>query len=1277
MVFSIFLSCVYPVQIAKARNLYLPLWEQLPHGEPSVFHDPDGPATATATAAVDLTRPAVYTAAEGNIARLVTPNVRRWANSDINVLYSNGMTAGSLGDFTPRDENITRTGIMASFRNPQNGNADVQTLRITDGSMSGTNINTTWNTVGIGMGSDRTYVVINWGEPFEIYATRVEWHDVATAGQPIDPPDVARVEYHDGIEWREVKNMKNAAGQPVTDIPGARRTNWNGVTFDTVVTKMLRLSMARTGRRDNGYVGIGEWEVFGESAGGYLPVDKAKCDLDAITLPGTATENLTLPVNGGLFGSDINWASDNGSVISTTGVVTRPAFGNSDSTVKLTATAGVSGATDVRQFTIIVPALPSANSRALADLAAITIPSVTQSNLMLPTTGGEYGSNILWTSSDPEVVSTDGAVTPPPFSGTNATVTLTAEATNGGVTEIKSFTVKVDKMLISKTPETYANPINLTYSFQVQSSGNNINWHRDMADQQPIYFDGEYWLFPSFASGYFYSDNLVHWNYVHAPMMPGINRYAPGGFAMGGYVYVVRSNTGPVNIADSGGIWRTNTPHDPTSWVLVRNAGQGDPHFFYDEEEHRLFLVHGLVGTNDTATAPPDRILELNPDSPTLAVLPIDPNHPNYPNSNNNGYPIFWMARQIRGYEMPGHQNNIYTASTSSWLEGPGMFKADGKYYIYHAGPGTEWSSYAEGLWVSDDPLGPYEWVDTSPFNYKGGPNGFLTGAGHGHHVYIDGDPNKRIWKFGSPAISNNGGFERRTSLVPVDFSMDGTPVTDMSFSDYPMWIPTNPKAKPGDLGPGWQHLSLGATATASSTYNIRRVPSGSAVSRLNPFDIEPGKAFDENIRTWWAAETGDPGEWIQGDMGGIKTVKAIQVNFAEQDAGRFSANLIDTRTYTEPYRYLLEGSADGNNWFIIADKSNYEPKFIGDEYIHDYYELAGDVQMKYIKLTNMGRVPADGKFAVSGIRIFGNASQAAPPAVGDFTLTRVTGINNRTVKVNWAPAAGADGYMIRFGPSEDNLLHHRQVLTPNGEGLCEDQINMLTTHITNALNNGPQLGMDYYFRIDSFNGSGVTKGTKVIHLKQSSSRYRLDYSVVGAASGSTLTAKVDGNDIESFRTGNGGSMYLVEEGKNIVFTASSEYKVKEWKVNGVVYQQPAGTTYTGKTFTFDNVSGNVQVTIEYEGVIITSVANNGATAVTVTLAVAGTGTKIGEVFFAAYDSNGRMLMLSDKKDAAIGTNTYTWYDVNLPAGTKLKAFVWSETMLPLCEAKEGVYTLS
>ena len=85
--------------------------------------------------------------------------------------------------------------------------------------------------------------------------------------------------------------------------------------------------------------------------------------------------------------------------------------------------------------------------------------------------------------------------------------------------------------------------------------------------------------------------------------------------------------------------------------------------------------------------------------------------------------------------------------------------------------------------------------------------------------------------------------------------------------SDYPFFVPGRSANPFNVMGPGWNLLSYGKRAVASSN-------AGSAVH-----------AFDEDMATAWTAATGQPGEWLEVDLGKVYGVWAIQVNFTTEDA--------------------------------------------------------------------------------------------------------------------------------------------------------------------------------------------------------------------------------------------------------------------------------------------------------------------------------------------------------------------------------------------------------
>jgi formylglycine-generating enzyme required for sulfatase activity len=181
------------------------------------------------------------------------------------------------------------------------------------------------------------------------------------------------------------------------------------------------------------------------SDAGAVATDKAALQIlysagDAQT---SVTGNLGFPTSGS-NGSTITWVSSSPSIVSTTGVVTRPA---STTDVTLTATISKGTASDTKVFTVSVILTSQTDVQAVADDKAVlqityvsgdSASNVTQ-NIGLATTGPS-GTTIAWVSSNSGVVSNSGIVTRP-ASTTN--VTLTATIVKGSAIDTKTFTVTV------------------------------------------------------------------------------------------------------------------------------------------------------------------------------------------------------------------------------------------------------------------------------------------------------------------------------------------------------------------------------------------------------------------------------------------------------------------------------------------------------------------------------------------------------------------------------------------------------------------------------------------------------------------------------------------------------------------------------------------------------------------------------------------------------------------------------------------------------------------
>ena len=366
------------------------------------------------------------------------------------------------------------------------------------------------------------------------------------------------------------------------------------------------------------------------------------------------------------------------------------------------------------------------------------------------------------------------------------------------------------------------------------------------------------------------------------------------------------------------------------------------------------------------------------------------------------------------------------------------MTKYNGTYYLQYAAPGTAEKSYANGCYISESPTGPFTFCEHSPISFKA--TGFLPGMGHGSLIQ---DKYGGWWKFDTAALAVHHYFERRLVMFPADFNDKDELITNAVFSDYPLYRPSQSRSF-SSPAPCWMLLSCAQAAASSSL----------------PEHL-PDQAFNEDIRSRWSAETDNAGEWLTADLGALKTLHALQINFADQDVPED----IHGRDNTYCYTYLVELSQDGQEWYLLIDKSEAfaEPNKAQDS-SHDYFELEEAVRVRYIRITNKGTVPGTGKFSISGLRLFGHGQGKKPPAVSVLTADRQNS-DRRSATISWNSVSGAEGYIVRYGIRPDMLNIHYQVTGKNSVTLRNLNVNP-----------------DYHFRVDAYNENGVTQGITIIN---------------------------------------------------------------------------------------------------------------------------------------------------------------------------------------------------
>ena len=568
------------------------------------------------------------------------------------------------------------------------------------------------------------------------------------------------------------------------------------------------------------------------------------------------------------------------------------------------------------------------------------------------------------------------------------------------------------------------NPLNLRYQYQHY----NNQASREAADPTLILFKGRYYMFASMSGGFYWSEDLLHWNWHENRDLTPF-RYAPDVRQVGKWLVFSSSDRDP------SAFYRTEDPMSDAFEKVSEPFPFWDPDLFQDDDG-RVYFYWGCDNQK------PIYGQEFDPET----LLPIGERRelifgntaehgwerPNYPGRPKE------QGKEGLAMRLYRHLMRLNGSDKKPFVEGPFMSKVNGKYYLQYAAPGTELATYGDGAYVGNGPLGPFTYQAHNPFSSK--PGGFITGAGHGSTI---ADAYGNLWHASTMRISVNANFERRVGLFPAGVDQDGILFCNQNFADYPLEIPEG-RFDPWSVQPRWMLLSYQKTARASS-------------SRTNH---APALALDEDIRTCWCAD-GSAGEWYCLDLGKCYEVHGVQINFADvelpmlQMDPKLRSNVYTNNRYIDPdpnlrTRWLLEGSTDGTNWTILADKREAD-----SDLSHDYIPLDG-IFLRYLRVTAI-ELPYHEPFALSGLRVFGRGDCDAPDPVKQVMVTRPDPL---TARLDWSASWRAIGYNIRYGIAPDKLYSSHMVYG--------DSHVLLTT-----LN----VGQPYYAAVDAFGEGGITAG--------------------------------------------------------------------------------------------------------------------------------------------------------------------------------------------------------
>jgi len=582
--------------------------------------------------------------------------------------------------------------------------------------------------------------------------------------------------------------------------------------------------------------------------------------------------------------------------------------------------------------------------------------------------------------------------------------------------KINNFLVAI--ALLSATSEinaqqkTYCNPINVDYGYCPIPNFVTQGKHRATADPVITNFKGEYYLFSTNQWGYWHSANMLDWKFIPRKFLrPEHKVYdelcAPSVSFVNDTLLVI----GSTHTKDFP-LWMSKNPKTDDWKELVHKseAGAWDPQIFWDKEKDEVYMYYG------SSNLYPLYGMKLNrktfqPEGERIPVLAL--------NDDEHGWERFGE-----------HNDNTFL---QPFTEGAFMTKHNNKYYLQYGAPGTEFSGYADGVYVGSNPLGPFEYQSHNPFSYK--PGGFARGAGHGATYQ---DNNNEYWHVSTIVLSTKNNFERRIGIWPAGFDKDGVMYSNTAYGDYPTFLPSEKKNHLNEIFSGWMLLNYNKPVQVSSTLG----------------GLQSNFITDEDIKTYWSAKTSNKGEYLISDLGEKSTINAIQINYADQDV-----ELMGKPETTTGHKYIIYSSNDNKNWKVLVDKSKNTK-----DVPHDYIELEKPASARYLKLENI-QMPT-GKFAISGFRVFGKGAGQKPNAVQNFVPLRAEAKKKgerRSVWFKWQQEDNADGYVIYFGKSPDKLYGSIMVYGKN-------------EYYFNGLDRSDA----YYFQIEAFNNNGIGPKSEV-----------------------------------------------------------------------------------------------------------------------------------------------------------------------------------------------------
>ena len=286
---------------------------------------------------------------------------------------------------------------------------------------------------------------------------------------------------------------------------------------------------------------------------------------------------------------------------------------------------------------------------------------------------------------------------------------------------------------------------------RVQYSGNPIfeGWY---ADPEGIIYDNQYWIFPTYSNLYekqvffdcFSSPDLINWT-KHESILDTaevkwakIAMWAPGVIEKDGKYYFFFAANDIQNEDEIGGIGVavSDRPEGPYKDLLgkpmineIVHGAQPIDQFVYKENDSTYYMFYG-----------------------------------GWRHCN-----VVLLKNDFTGIR-PFPDGELYKEVTpQGYVEGPFMFKKEGKYYFMWSEGGWGGPDYKAAYAIADNPLGPFERIGTM---LEQNPD-IATGAGHHSIIHKPGSDDWYVIYHRRP-IPNQHRDHRVTCIDKMEFDENG-----------------------------------------------------------------------------------------------------------------------------------------------------------------------------------------------------------------------------------------------------------------------------------------------------------------------------------------------------------------------------------------------------------------------------------------------------------------------------------------------------------------------